>query len=50
MTKETYIQNLLYGIKHHPTLIEAAIIFWHIEMPYDTAEDYMYKLEGKLFK
>jgi hypothetical protein len=48
VTKETYIQQLLYGMMHHPKIVEAAIIFWHCEIPYNTAEEYMYILESKL--
>jgi len=48
MTKEEYISKLLYGAKLHPKVIEAAIIFWHCEIPYDIAQEYMYKLEEKL--
>jgi hypothetical protein len=48
MTKSDYISMLLFGRHPFKQLSEAAIIFWHSEVPPLNAKIYIERLENKL--
>jgi hypothetical protein len=46
--KKDYLLNVFESVKQHPKLIEAALIFYHAEMPVDQAQKCLTILEKKL--
>ena len=46
--KGEYLRTLLTGIKGNPTLIDAALIFWHSQIPMIEAKVYIKNLADKL--
>jgi len=48
MTKNEYIQDLLMGRMWNRQILDAALIYWHSEIPFAMACVYMNNLEKKL--
>ncbi len=46
--KRRYIQVVLLGMPHDPRLADAAIFFYHAEVPMDVARGYLETIARKL--
>ena len=47
MAKQAYLRALMLGVRMDSRLVEAALIFYHAEVPLEIAKGYMQKLERK---
>lgn len=50
MTKNEYLQDLLMGRRWNRQIIDAALIYWHSQIPIVLAAVHMNNLEEKLKK
>jgi hypothetical protein len=48
MSKGAYIKGLLYGTFASAQMLEAALIYWHSDIPFEDAKMYFKNLEAKL--
>lgn len=48
ISKSEYLRAALYGRIYHATLIDAALVLYHCEVPLDLARKYIETLESKL--